>query len=144
MTQLQFCLWTGHATPCNNIICTRTITKYCGKYKVMYIAQLGLGNMVARCWTDVAGVWDICRLLPSRHGKCGPPQRYAAVKKSICLFMNIFTNTAPCNMAHVLTLVTCIQQFPGLSLGWDTDYTHWGFSWFSPVPEGKCWDTTSY
>lgn len=37
---------------------------------VIYIAQSEHKGIVVKCCTSVAEVWDICTLLPSRHGMC--------------------------------------------------------------------------
>jgi hypothetical protein len=42
-----------------------------------------------------------------------------------------------------LTLLSLIQEVPGSNLGLGTGYSDRGFSWFLPVPPGKCWDSTT-
>jgi hypothetical protein len=46
------------------------------------------------------------------------------------------------NMAERVTLLACIREEFGSKLGRDTDYTDWGFSWFSSVPSREYQDGT--
>jgi hypothetical protein len=41
-----------------------------------------------------------------------------------------------------LTHLFRIREVPGSNLGPDTGYPDWGFSWFSSVLPGICWDNT--
>jgi hypothetical protein len=41
-----------------------------------------------------------------------------------------------------LALLLRIREVPGSNLGPKTGYLYCGFSWFSSVPPGKCWDIT--
>jgi hypothetical protein len=36
-----------------------------------------------------------------------------------------------------------VQEVLGLNLGWGSRYPEYGFSWFSSVPTGKFWNSTS-
>jgi hypothetical protein len=45
-------------------------------------------------------------------------------------------------MAQGEKLETCIQEGPGSTLGWITDYPERFFVVFLSAP-GKCWDSTS-
>jgi hypothetical protein len=50
------------------------------------------------------------------------------------------------NWTPAIQLVTqCYTDWavPTVNLKWGIYYPDWGFSWFSSVPLGTCWDTTS-
>jgi hypothetical protein len=53
-----------------------------------------------------------------------------------------FNIVKPIVVVEWLTLLLRIRKVPGLNLGSETGYPDLGFSWFSPVPPGKCWDTS--
>jgi hypothetical protein len=55
--------------------------------------------------------------------------------------ISYYNTRAPSKLAQAVTLLICIPEVSGLSLGQDTDYPYSYLSWFSPVPPGKCRDS---
>jgi hypothetical protein len=44
---------------------------------------------------------------------------------------------------QAMTLLTSIGEVTGSAIGWVTDYSGYGFTWFSSVRPVKCWYSTS-
>jgi hypothetical protein len=47
----------------------------------------------------------------------------------------------PTKLSQTVMFLAFIQEVPNLILGWDTDYSDCGFSWFYSIHSGKCWYT---